>query len=167
MFELRELTIDDGNDVFDMIQEIKEGENGFVNSLYAASFSEFQEKLSKNVETAKGINLGPGWVPQTIYWLYADGIPAGYGKFRHYLNEQLLEHGGHIGYVIRPSARGKGYAAVLLNLILEKAKERGLERVLLTCDEVNIASRKTIEKNNGVLTETKNGSCYYWIDLLK
>lgn len=163
--ELRELTTQDGLDVFEMVQELGEGANGFMNSLYASNFEEFQEKLVKNHNTANGIGLLPGMVPQTIYWLYVDGVPVGYGKFRHYLTDALLEHGGHIGYCIRPSERKKGYATQLLKEILVQAKEKGLDKVLLTCDETNIGSRKVIENNHGVLTNIKNGSCYYWIEL--
>lgn len=39
----------------------------------------------------------------------------------------------------------------LLRLGLAKARERGMERVLLTCDETNIGSRKLIEANGGQL----------------
>lgn len=59
--------------------------------------------------------------------------------------------GGHIGYGIRPSERRKGYATVLLNLALIKARELGIQRALVTCDRDNIGSAKTIMNNGGVL----------------
>jgi predicted acetyltransferase len=163
--ELRELTVEDGTDVYEMVQEIAQEENGFVNSLYADNFKLFQEKLIRNYEMSEGINLEPQYVPQTTYWLYIDGKPVGYGKLRHYLNESLLNHGGHIGYVIKPIARKKGYAKILFEELLKKAKNKRVERVLLTCDEDNVASRKVIEANNGIFTETKDGSCFYWINV--
>ena len=165
MMELRELTINDGTDVFEMIQDIGVGENGFNNSLYSDDFSLFQEKLLKNHEMSEALNLEPQYVPQTIYWLYVNGQPIGYGKLRHYLNQALLQHGGHIGYVISPMNREKGYAKKLLKELLQKAKEKGIDRVLLTCDSHNLASRKVIETNNGQLKEIKNNSCFYWIDV--
>ncbi|MBM7662200.1 putative acetyltransferase [Bacillus mesophilus] len=165
MIELKPLTVHDGMDVFELVQEITEGGNGFINSLYSSSFELFQEKLHKNVEMSLALNLEPQYVPQTIFWLYIDNKPVGYGKLRHYLNENLLQHGGHIGYVIRPSARRKGYAKILLSELLKEAKKLNIEKVLLTCDESNIGSRKVIEANQGLLTQINNESCYYWIDL--
>jgi predicted acetyltransferase len=165
MFELKELTVSDGADVYEMVQEINAEENGFVNSLYSDSFEIFQEKLQKNSDNSKAINLEPQYVPQTIYWFYVDGKPVGYGKLRHYLNANLLNHGGHIGYVIRPSERRKGFARIFLKEILKKAKELNIDKVLLICDDINIPSRKVIEANNGLLTETKADDCFYWIEL--
>lgn len=72
-------------------------------------------------------------------------------SIRHRLNEHLLRIGGHIGYGIRPSERNKGYATMQLALALDKAKEMGLTRVLLTCDKYNIGSAKTIINNGGIL----------------
>ncbi|WP_281425649.1 GNAT family N-acetyltransferase [Paenibacillus montaniterrae] len=98
-----------------------------------------------------------------MYWFYVDDRPIGYGKLRHYLTEKLLEHGGHIGYVIRPSERRKNYGKYALKELLQKAREIGIQEVLLTCDEANIASRKIIEANNGMLKEVQNSNCKYWI----
>ncbi|MED4162879.1 GNAT family N-acetyltransferase, partial [Halalkalibacterium halodurans] len=58
---------------------------------------------------------------------------------------------GHIGYGIRPSERGKGYATLMLKLGLEKAAALGLEKVLITCDKENLPSARTIQRNVGVL----------------
>ncbi|WP_018756457.1 GNAT family N-acetyltransferase [Paenibacillus terrigena] len=163
--ELRELKLDEDNAIYQMIQEIGEGQNGFVNSLYSNEIAEFKAKLRRNFECAQGLNLQEGYVPQTIYWLYVQGKPVGYGKLRHHLNDRLLEHGGHIGYVIRPSARGNGYGNILLREILDAAREKGIPEVLLTCNASNTASRKVIEANQGILTETTEDSCKYWIQL--
>ncbi|WP_121615449.1 GNAT family N-acetyltransferase [Virgibacillus halodenitrificans] len=165
MIELRKLTINDGTDVFEMVQEIGKGENGFTNSLYSEEFSIFQEKLLRNYEMSEGINLKPQFVPQTIYWLYVNGKPVGYGKLRHYLNQHLLQHGGHIGYAIRPMDRGKGYAKILLKKLVQESKEKRIDQVLLTCYESNKASKKVIEFNGGELRDKKDGDCFYWINI--
>lgn len=163
LVELREISAVDGSEVFDMLCEIGPGENGFMNSAYGISLDEFPGFLEKNVQYAKGINLPPGYVPQTIYWLYADSKPVGVGKLRHYLNNSLREHGGHIGYCIRPAERGKGYGTIILQELLKKAREKNIAEALITCSESNIPSRRVIENNNGKLDCIINSECRYWV----
>lgn len=93
--------------------------------------------------------LAPGRVPSSDFWLIDDNEFTGRLSVRHELNDHLLKIGGHIGYEIRPSKRRHGYGNEILKLGLEKAKELGLHRVLLTCDEDNIGSKKIIENNGG------------------
>ena len=101
---------------------------------------------------ARGEELLPDHVAQTTYWLFDEtGRMLGESRLRHHLNEDLLTFGGNIGYRIRPSARRQGCATRLLALTLEKAREMGLQRVLVTCDDSNLASARVIEANGGVL----------------
>nr|WP_275983810.1 GNAT family N-acetyltransferase [Paenibacillus hamazuiensis] len=112
-----------------------------------------------------------GWVPDSTYWLVTEeNAIVGAVNIRHRLTEKLFQCGGHIGYGIRPSMRRKGYATRLLALSLEKAKQLGIRKALVVCDETNIASEKTILKNGGVpdapFTE-ENGNVVkrFWIEL--
>jgi predicted acetyltransferase len=163
---LRELDLGDGRDVFEMLQEIPPEENGFMNSANALPFEQFPGYLRKQRESSEGIHLAENRVPQTIYWLMVDGKPVGFGKLRHCLNDSLRRSGGNIGYVIRPSERGKGYGNILLKELLKAAKDRGMSEVLLTVDEHNTPSRKVIEANGGVLASLSDGACSYWVRLL-
>ncbi|MHB1392498.1 MAG: GNAT family N-acetyltransferase [Clostridia bacterium] len=165
LVELRELSTQDGIDIFDMLKEIGPGENGFMNSAFGISYEDFPGFLAENAAYSKGINLPPGYVPQTIYWLYIDSKPVGIGKFRHYLNDALRVHGGHIGYCIRPTERGKGYGSIILRELLKEAKAKAFDEALITCDATNIPSRRVIEGNNGELESIKEGECKYWIKL--
>lgn len=88
----------------------------------------------------------------------------GFLALRHSLNDFLLEEGGHIGYSIRPARRGQGHAARALGLALDRAAELGIERALVTCDDDNEASRRTIERNGGVYEYTRKGKLRYWIE---
>jgi len=164
VMELRELQEKVSEGLLFMVQEIGDGGNGFVNSLNSINMEEFSSKVRRNYEIARSINLPDEYVPQTIYWLYHNDKPVGYGKLRHCLNEKLLELGGHIGYVIRPSERGKGYGKQMLAGLIKKAQEMNISRVLLTCDESNLASRRIIECNHGELSSIADGKCKYWID---
>ena len=79
------------------------------------------------------------------------GRIIGMSSLRHRLTDELLVSGGNIGYGIRPSERNKGYGTKQLALVLEKCRELGFEKVLVTCDGDNIASAKVAENNGGVL----------------
>ncbi len=124
------------------------------------------------LDYAEGRNLPEGWVPCTACWLVSrDGRLLGEIRIRHRLTPFLEDYGGHIGYMVRPSERGRGYASRMLALALEKARGLGLGRVLITCDPANIASARVIQKNGGQLsgqTFSKMGgrmTSRYWIDL--
>lgn len=121
----------------------------------------FQAYLKKLATQEVGINLAANRVPQTIYWLMqeqTDGqlIWIGRVAIRHQLNDNLRKIGGHVGYVIRPSARHQGYGSQLLALSLEKIRQGrpslDTAQALLTCDETNLGSKKIIEKNGGIFS---------------
>ncbi|WP_037285128.1 GNAT family N-acetyltransferase [Saccharibacillus sacchari] len=162
---LRPLQAEETPEIRVMIQEIGPGENGFVNGLYTDTEEDYQAKLAENARIAIGDHLPPGYVRQRIYWLYDGEHPVGYGKLRFSLTDALREHGGHIGYVIRPSARGKGYGRQMLKELLLEAEKGGLDRVLLTCNAENAASRSIIEGCGGKPEQSATASCKYWIEL--
>lgn len=110
------------------------------------------------------------FVPAHTYFLIdEDKNILGAINIRHYLNEYLLNYGGHIGYGIRPSERKKGYAALMLSMALPIAKELGISKALITCDKDNLGSAKTIIKNGGVLEnevqEEERVTQRYWVEL--
>jgi predicted acetyltransferase len=132
------------------------------------NFGAFLQRLRNGDDRAK---ISPDRVPMSDFWLIDGDEYVGRLSLRHELNEALLVWGGHIGYQIRPSKRRRGYGKEILRLGLIKAKERGLNRVLVTCDEDNIGSRKIIEHNGGQLEniiEVKDSpvrKMRYWIDI--
>ena len=104
-----------------------------------------------------------GHVPCTYLWIVDGDTFLGSLAIRHELNDFLFNRGGHIGYSVRPSARRRGHAAAALANALPIARELGIARILLTCDEDNAGSRATIEKNGGVYEDSRNGKRRYWI----
>ena len=103
-----------------------------------------------------GKDLPEHLVPASMYWLVDGSEFIGYLSIRHRLNESLEQFGGHIGYGIRPTQWNRGYGSRILELGLPKAREWGIERALLTCNKQNVASRRIIEKNGGVLRDEIN-----------
>ncbi|KUM42022.1 GNAT family N-acetyltransferase [Arthrobacter sp. EpRS71] len=112
-----------------------------------------------------------GMVPCTFRWITEDSRYVGSIAFRHHLTPALLNSGGHIGYGIRPSDRGRGAATWALREMCSLVAARGeLDRVLLTCDDHNAASAKTIERCGGLLEDVRtdeDGDLFrrYWIDV--
>lgn len=111
----------------------------------------------------RGEDVPPAWVASTLRWVEQDGRLVGTIHLRHELNEILREQGGHIGYGVRPSARRRGVATAALAAMRRLAAERGIERLLLTCDDDNAGSARTIEANGGVLEEVRGGVRRYWV----
>ena len=165
MLELKKLSVDDGFDVYKMLQEIPDEENGLVNKANGLTFDEYKEWLIAKQRDAEQKGIVDGWkVPSTTFWLYADGVPVGFGSIRHFLTEALSQAGGHIGYGIAPQFRGNGYGNEILRLLLKKADEIGLEKVLVTVDLDNIASQAVALANGGVITGRTDESVLIWID---
>jgi len=102
-----------------------------------------------------GRNLKPDRVPSDCWWLVEEETACFIGEIhiRHRLNDALSLRGGHIGYVIRCSQWNKGYGTKMLSLALEKAKQRGLSRVLCTCNDDNTPSARVMEKNGFLLQD--------------
>ncbi|MCL2672206.1 MAG: GNAT family N-acetyltransferase [Clostridiales bacterium] len=101
-----------------------------------------------------GIGLKEGRVPSSTFWLVKGGEFIGEGNIRHCLTEALERYGGHIGYCIRPDYWRKGYGTLQLRLLLAEAARLGLPRVLITCDEDNLASARVMEKSGAVYQDT-------------
>jgi predicted acetyltransferase len=113
-----------------------------------------------------------GKVPDSVFFLLdvERNILLGAVNIRHYLNDYLLQFGGHIGDGIRPSERRKGYATEMIRLALIECKKLGIDKVLMVCDKSNIGSAKSIMKNGGILEnefvdEDGEVNQRYWIDL--
>lgn len=131
-----------------------------------------EEYLQCCCEMTDPKKVGPGLVPQTIFWMLdANGLAVGMVRMRHCLNDKLRIHGGHIGYFVRRDRRGRGYASEALRLALVELRKLGEKRALLTVDPDNIPSIKVIESNGGkfenlgIDPDSGKAARRYWIEL--
>ena len=119
-----------------------------------------------------GRNLKPNRVSSDYYWLVDEEAERFLGEItlRHALSDALRICGGHIGYGVRYGYWNKGYATRMVSAALERAKQLGLARVLITCDDQNSASARVAEKTGFLLEDkveyTENGEKFlirrYW-----
>lgn len=118
---------------------------------------------------ALGVDLRPGRVRAEFLVAEMDGVIVGRTSIRYALTDVLREVGGHVGYAVAPEFRRRGYATEILRLSVERLAGAGVDRVLVTCDDTNLGSIRTIERCGGVLEDVRDvgGSVpkrRYWIE---
>ena len=175
--KLREAEINDEEAIIQMYNEYMKSElipgidrfEGIrdFEKLEKLSFREWLNYLEKNKYEE---NLPVSYSPHTLYLAIDNNEIVGAIGIRWKKVPTLMTFGGLIGYSIRPTKRGKGYASEMLKLALNKFKNTNIENILITCKDFNIASKKVIEKNGGVYENTyksDDGYAYlrYWIKI--
>ena len=169
--ELIELGPDLREAFLDYCREIRDAGEPFQGENLRRAEGDWEAFIRQRRDMARGRRLAKGLVPQTDYCLMLGPRILGVCRLRHRLNRSSRLLGGHIGYDVRPTERGKGRATRMLGMVLEKARALGLRRVLLTCEKANAASARVIRKNDGVLKDeplsprTGNVSQRYWLEL--
>lgn len=133
--------------------------NRFAGCMSIESASSAEEwikicQMRKSEATCKQAGVD---VPSTTYFAVrkSDNKLVGVIDLRHHINHPILgTWGGHCGYTVRPSERGKGYAKEMLRLNLQNAKALGINKILVTCYPSNDASERVIRANGGVYEKT-------------
>jgi predicted acetyltransferase len=154
-----------------LIDEFKSRGEHLVPFTLAFEYERFEDLVFRLKEQSEGIGLPKGFVPNSSYWLVRGSDVIGVSNLRHKLTAALRREGGHIGYGIRPSLRGRGFGTAILRYSLAEARAMGLKKVLLTCGKENTSSAKVILANGGVLASEefyapRNEVLQkYWIDL--
>ena len=166
--ELRRPTLEDKEAILEMIAEFdaaKSYMHGGMGSAWKRA-KDYEDCLKIVEQQEDAANLPVGWVPAIKFLSFDEtGLPLGFLALRLSLNDKLFVEGGHIGYSIRPSQRGKGYAKESLRQGLQVAKEKNIKKALVTCSAENPASRAVIVANDGAFEGVRNGVERYWIDL--
>ena len=164
--ELRRPRLADKQAVLDMMAEFEKNQSAHDGGFWDTENFVYEEWLETNMQKEMGINLHENRVPSIQFVSFDDvGHALGFLNLRLRLNEGLLNYAGHIGYSIRPSERGKGYAKETLCQGLQVAKEKNIKRTLVTCSVNNPASRAVILANGGLLEDVRNGVERYWIEV--
>ncbi|MDY7102618.1 MAG: GNAT family N-acetyltransferase, partial [Actinomycetota bacterium] len=164
---LRPLRLDDEAE-FAAAHEIMEADD-FVFGLDYEPGDPWANYVASRQRQERGENLPAGKVPDTFLVAEVGGTIVGRTSIRHELNEFLARLGGHIGYGVLPAHRRRGHATDILRQSLVVARSRGVERVLVTCDDDNVGSATVIERCGGVLDSVVDGLHgkpvrRYWID---
>lgn len=155
----------------EMLTELGGGKNGFSGTPFHTGEMTLEEYVQSCCDGPDPAKLKPGHVPQTVYWVVdEEGVAVGMVRVRHYLNEWLLRHGGHIGVFIRRAWRGAGHGRTALLLALRELRGLGVDRALLTVREDNAQSVGMIRACGGQMEdavdegEGKPRTLRFWIE---
>ena len=164
--ELRRPTLADKESILNMMAEFEETQSAHDGGFWDAEAFVYEDWLESNRDMEMGLGIPDGWVPAVQLVAFArDGQALGFLNLRLRLSDYLREKGGHIGYSIRPSERGKGYAKETLRQGLKVAKGKNIKQALVTCSTENPTSRAVILANGGVYEDVRNGTERYWIEV--
>lgn len=164
---LRPLRIDDEDEARAAHAELApEGFSFLLDWRRDVGWEAYLERLDRR---RRGVDLPPDRVPASFLVADVGGELVGRVSIRYELNAHLTNFGGHIGYGVRPGHRRRGYATEILRQSLIVARAQGVDRVLLTCDEANVASGTVIRRLGGRLEDVRLGEdgrtplARYWI----
>ncbi len=141
---------------------------------FSSARSDFSAYVTGLRDEERGLGLEDGFVPCSHRWLLDEqGELVAIVRVRHSLDHPFLaEQGGHIGYDVPPSSRGRGHGSAALRAGLARAHELGLTRVLVCASANNSASCAVIESCGGLLERELHSDHFgcvvrrYWIELL-
>ena len=150
MITLKRPTKEDEAEAAAFKQEfLDNGETTINGSELLDRMESYDEWLKSVTDNTSPDTVNPSWVVTDTYFaIDENGSIVGIIDLRHELNEFLKDF-GNSGYSVRPSQRRRGYATEMLKLILERARQIGMDQLQLSVERSNEASVKTITKNGG------------------
>ncbi|MZQ83278.1 GNAT family N-acetyltransferase [Paenibacillus sp. 5J-6] len=159
--EVQQLSLNDCKEKYDMLQTIRNNENGFYNPVFEMSYKEYLLWLQREDDYSKGNHLPESWIPQTTFFLFIDDEPIGIGRIRHKSSKYLESIGvGNLGYAISELHRGKGYGNILFRELLKKCISFGYDQIKLFPYKNNIPTVNIMLKNGGQITDSFDDEKY-------
>ncbi len=141
--------------LLDFLRDLGDGENGFGGSRINHDDFSLESYLQRFCDMDDPERIEPHLARQTNFWMINDhDVIVGMLKIRHYLTELTRVNGGHIGYYVRKTHRGRGLGIFSLKLGLEKLREFGVSKALITIFPENKPSIKITEAEGGVYEDT-------------
>ena len=155
-----------------LVREFVDRGEPFVPFPLKYAHDDFDAFLRLLDECRRGVGLAEGFVANSTYWLVREGVDVvAVSNLRHALTDSLRREGGHVGYGVRPTARGNGYSTAILRHTLDEARALGIADVLVTCAKENEPSARAIVRCGGRLeaeewiAERAETVQRYWIGL--
>jgi predicted acetyltransferase len=130
----------------------------------AEPFAEYVERLRR---WSRGLDLPANLVPAALLAAVVNDDLVGRVSVRFSSDAEVLTRVGHVGYAVRPAFRGRGYASEMLRQAVVLARSHGVEPVLVTCDDDNVASAAVIVRGGGVedaaFADSRGRKRRFWI----
>ena len=101
------------------------------------------------------------FVPLYKFEMKVDDEVVGEIKLRIGDTEDLRMFSGQIGYGVLPQFRGQRFASRSCRLLFDLARRHGMTELWITCDENNLASRRTCELAGATLVEIVDLPTYH------
>lgn len=166
----REITRADQEQLLQMKQEIALFDGNFEGYTRLRAVDDFETFISKIERSKNGKLLPPGFSPEMAFIALNEVEHiVGIIVIRMELTGNLINHGGNVGYIVKPSARGKGCGTKMLQFAVDQCRKYGMSRILVTCRNENHASEKVILRNGGIYennyfdSECQASYKRYWI----
>ena len=167
---LRELTDSDEAAFFEGLAQWSEADRSWYTFAWEPGMS-YLEMLEILRKERLGIELRPDRVQHSILYGFVEDKIVGRVSVRHTLNEYLSFRGGHLGYSVAEPFRRRGYARAMVTQALAYCRTIGLNELLITCADSNVASYQLIEQFSarleGVVLDPQDQQSFrrYWLSL--
>ena len=126
------------------------GENIINGSELLDKTERYEDWLTAVTRNTSPDTVSPDWVLTDTFFAIDDNERiVGIIDLRRELKGFLTDF-GNSGYSVRPSERGRGYAAEMLHQLTLHASQVGMEELHLSVERGNAPSVRTILKNGGV-----------------